>query len=789
MSSFLKIPGSRFMAAALLLAILTIIVPAAPASAVPPAPHQFYGNVFVGGVAPTTGTVIAKINGIQYATGTIDSLGRYGYSTPLFRVPADNPDTADKEGGVLGDTVQFFVGGTQAYQTCLFQSGSSTNLDLTVPGSITSPAVSTVAAGNIASTTVTLNGNLTVTGSQVPLNIYFRYGTTTGYGMATAPVSTSSTGQFAAYVSGLTPNTLYNFVAVAEGSSTVQATNNLTFTTLASSVTVATIAATNVGTNAATLNGNLTSLGGTGGVEVYFQYGTNGTTWPYTTPRQGMSAIGTFSYPINALSSNTKYYFQAVAVFGGNSVTGSILNFTTLPQGGSTAVNRFYGTVYVGGSPTSSANVVAYLNGVATTPASTTSSTTLGQYGYSPLFNVYGGPGTVTFKVNNVLVPQTAVWTSGGVTQLDLYSPAPAGPTIAYSPTSLSFVSTGGATPDSQTLEIWNSGTGTISYTCSKTASWLTISPTSGTSTGAHNTHTVSVNVTGLADGTYNDTITIAASGAVNTPQTISVTLTKGTLTVPYISRSPTSFAFSAPLGGPNPANQTLDIWNSGVGTLNWTAAKTQTWLSISPTSGSSTGAHNSVTLSADVTGLSTGTYNDTITISATGAGNTPQTVAVTLTVGIGPTRCGTDPIGCTVGAFWTSVLPNYVYACRYVAGSTTNISKINVNCTGSGNIKVAIYTDAGATVGTLIAGSTGSAAVISGTQSIPLASSVSITSGTAYWLVEWSDAQIFSFTNESGIYAYRAISAPAPFTFPSSLDYMMYPTPGLYRGLISGSN
>ena len=98
----------------------------------------------------------------------------------------------------------------------------------------------------------------------------------------------------------------------------------------------------------------------------------------------------------------------------------------------------------------------------------------------------------------------------------------------------------------------------------------------------------------------------------------------------PTIGVSPSSLSFSATAGGANPANQSLNISNTGGGTLNWTATSNQTWLSVSPTSGT---APSTATVSVNVTGLAAGTYNGAITISATGATNTPVTVPVTLTV------------------------------------------------------------------------------------------------------------------------------------------------------------
>jgi hypothetical protein len=68
---------------------------------------------------------------VQYATTTTDTSGKYGYNPAFFRIPADDPDTLAKEGGVNGDTVQLSVGGVAATKA-VFSSGGTINLDLSV---------------------------------------------------------------------------------------------------------------------------------------------------------------------------------------------------------------------------------------------------------------------------------------------------------------------------------------------------------------------------------------------------------------------------------------------------------------------------------------------------------------------------------------------------------------------------------------------------------------------------------------------------------------------------------
>src|SRR5690606_28094439 len=99
-------------------------------------------------------------------------------------------------------------------------------------------------------------------------------------------------------------------------------------------------------------------------------------------------------------------------------------------------------------------------------------------------------------------------------------------PTIARSPSSLSPSATQGQNPANQTFTVSNSGSGTLSYSISDNVSWLSCSPSSGTSTGQQHTITVTYSTSGLSPGNYNATITISDPNAPNPPQTLPVSLT-----------------------------------------------------------------------------------------------------------------------------------------------------------------------------------------------------------------------------------------------------------------------
>jgi len=93
-------------------------------------PHWFRGDVTVNGNPAPDGTVIsAKIEGIEYSTATTIS-GRYG-ADGNFYVPSDDLDTAEKEGGVEGDIVDFYVNNELA-ANATFSNGGNTRLDLKI---------------------------------------------------------------------------------------------------------------------------------------------------------------------------------------------------------------------------------------------------------------------------------------------------------------------------------------------------------------------------------------------------------------------------------------------------------------------------------------------------------------------------------------------------------------------------------------------------------------------------------------------------------------------------------
>jgi len=236
--------------------------------------------------------------------------------------------------------------------------------------------------------------------------------------------------------------------------------------------------------------------------------------------------------------------------------------------------------------------------------------------------------------------------------------------TIAATPTGLQFAYTaGGATPAAQTIQIANSGTGTLAWSATASDPWLIVSPASGTAPASLS---VSVSPGSLSAGVYQGTVHITA-GASNSPVSIAVTLTvtqaQASLTV-----TPQTLAFQYTSGGAAPAAQSVAIANAAAGTLSWTAADSDFWVSVSPLSGT---APSTLSVSVNPANLAPGTYTSNVQIVSSGAVGGPAQIAVTFTVQ------GTQPApAITAVANGATFQPGFASA-TWVSIFGTNLSQI----------------------------------------------------------------------------------------------------------------
>ena len=176
------------------------------------------------------------------------------------------------------------------------------------------PIVATNPAALIASFSAMLNGSLNPHG--LSTTFHFEYGTTTSYGLTTAPqTQTGNTSRpVSANIHSLAAHTTYHFRIVASNSAGTRFGSDRTFTTLTMTgpPVVTTNPATNITASSARLNGTVDPHGL--GTTVYFQYGRT-ISYGSRTPNQiktGNNYQNVFA-SISGLTAGTTYHFRIVA--------------------------------------------------------------------------------------------------------------------------------------------------------------------------------------------------------------------------------------------------------------------------------------------------------------------------------------------------------------------------------------------------------------------------------------------------------------------------------------------
>jgi uncharacterized protein (TIGR03437 family) len=316
---------------------------------------------------------------------------------------------------------------------------------------------------------------------------------------------------------------------------------------------------------------------------------------------------------------------------------------------------------------------------VYTTPAGATSPTALTVTSWTNTAISVQLPSTPdgyqTLQINGV----------AGVDSIGVRTIAPV-PVLSLGSSTLNFAYTvGGTTPASQSFTISNTGTGTLTWTSSVTSTpaWLSVDSTSGT---APSTVNVSINPASLVAGTYTGTITIAASGASNSPATVTVTVvvTGAVVQPPVLSVTPTSLSFQYTSGSTLPAAQSLSITNAGGGTFTWVAASSDDWVALSAASGAPPGTVN-VTLTPQ--NLGAGNHTATITVAAADGSLTPVSVTVTLAV------TGNPPAPTITGVANAGGYQTTIASATWVAIFGTNLSRITYTWQGGDIVNGALPT------------------------------------------------------------------------------------------------
>jgi len=246
-------------------------------------------------------------------------------------------------------TISGLTGATTYYFCAIAQNSVGTSYGAVLSfTTLAAPAVTTVAASSVTSSSATLNGTGVPFGAAT--TGYFRYATSSPttcndtFGTrlpATGGASLGSGGTAQAFtqaLTGLTPGATYYFCAIAQNSVGTSFGSVLSFTTGAAPPSATTQAATLVTGATATLNGTGTANGSasTG----FFRYGTTNPgscTDSYGTraPTSAGTSVGSgstatpFAEAVTGLTPGTTYYFCAGVSSSAGTTFGAALSFRT----------------------------------------------------------------------------------------------------------------------------------------------------------------------------------------------------------------------------------------------------------------------------------------------------------------------------------------------------------------------------------------------------------------------------------------------------------------------------
>ena len=204
--------------------------------------------------------------------------------------------------------------------------------------------------------------------------------------------------------------------------------------------------------------------------------------------------------------------------------------------------------------------------------------------------------------------------------------------TLALSPESRrDSVAEGTSTPrpDSATVTLTGLGDAAAAWSAAhESATWVSLTTDAGTGSGVLRW---SRDPSGLAVGTYVDTITVTVAGAVGSPARVVDTLVVEPVLALALSAGSHRDSVAEGTDTPRPDSATVTVTGFGAAAEGWSAAHgSATWVSLTTDAGSGSGV---LRWSRDPSGLTVGTYVDTITVTVAGAVGSPARVVDTLVV------------------------------------------------------------------------------------------------------------------------------------------------------------
>jgi lysophospholipase L1-like esterase len=511
------------------------------------------------------------------------------------------------------------------------------NADLAVP-----PTVTAQSATSIATSSVTLNGTITASGSASSTIQGFNYGLTAGYGSVASTTGTFGAGSYSQNLTGLSPSTTYHFQAFATNSGGTGTSSDATFATSALPPPVISSIASSTTQTTATITWT-TDQSATSTVNY-------GLTTSYGTASSSQALVTNHSIALTGLTANTAYHFQV----GGANSAGTVSTSTDLLFSTAPIPDIIPPTVSIT-APTAGATLKGSIT------LSATSSDNVGVTGVQ--FTIDG----VNTGSSGTTSPYSISWNSAGATDGSHTIAAVASDAAGNTATSSVSVTVQNAAPViSSIASSTTQTTATITWTTNHTASsTVNYGSTSGYGTASSTAALLtshSIVLPGLAAGTvYHFQVAGAdAVGNISTSTDQTFTTAPLPITPPTVTaQSATSIATSSvtlngTITGSGNASSTVEGFNYGL---------TSSYGNVA----SSTGAFGIGTFAHNLTGLTpSATYH--FQAFATNIGGTGTSSDATFVTSALPT-----PVISSIASVTTQTTATIIWTTDQAASSTVN--------------------------------------------------------------------------------------------------------------------